>query len=121
MSLGIETPFIETRSHIDRPMNGFLSDRDEFSFGIALKCLIGDGCIRSSISGCSNAHILTLQSEFLPNLAALKETVCPVERQMRQTCIGIYPPSLLGECISACYAVEERGVSRATEYEKKIL
>ncbi|GBL83517.1 hypothetical protein AVEN_196364-1 [Araneus ventricosus] len=41
MSSTIERPFIETRSHNDRPMNGFLSDRDEFSSGIALKCLIG--------------------------------------------------------------------------------
>ncbi|GBN03659.1 hypothetical protein AVEN_33919-1 [Araneus ventricosus] len=41
MSSAIERPFIETRSHNDRPMNGFLSDRDEFSSGIAPKCLIG--------------------------------------------------------------------------------
>ncbi|GBN31810.1 hypothetical protein AVEN_235934-1 [Araneus ventricosus] len=34
-------PFIETRSHNDSPMNGFLSDRDEYSSGIAPKCLIG--------------------------------------------------------------------------------
>ncbi|GBM31772.1 hypothetical protein AVEN_56882-1 [Araneus ventricosus] len=41
MSSAIERPFIETRSHNDRPMNGFLSDRDGFSSGIAPKCLIG--------------------------------------------------------------------------------
>ncbi|GBN64394.1 hypothetical protein AVEN_111180-1 [Araneus ventricosus] len=41
MSSAIERPFIETRSHNDRPMNGFLSDRDEFSSGTAPKCLIG--------------------------------------------------------------------------------
>ncbi|GBM70063.1 hypothetical protein AVEN_105040-1, partial [Araneus ventricosus] len=41
MSSAIERPFIETRSHNDWPMNGFLSDRDEFSSGIAPKCLIG--------------------------------------------------------------------------------
>ncbi|GBM69874.1 hypothetical protein AVEN_154511-1 [Araneus ventricosus] len=35
MSSAIERPFIETRSHNDRPMNGFLSDRDEFSSGIS--------------------------------------------------------------------------------------
>ncbi|GBN15565.1 hypothetical protein AVEN_102146-1 [Araneus ventricosus] len=41
LSSAIERPFIESRSHNDRPMNGFLSDRDEFSSGIAPKCLIG--------------------------------------------------------------------------------
>ncbi|GBO11471.1 hypothetical protein AVEN_32228-1 [Araneus ventricosus] len=41
MSSAIERLFIETRSHNDRPMNGFLLDRDEFSSGIAPKCLIG--------------------------------------------------------------------------------
>ncbi|GBM69568.1 hypothetical protein AVEN_219198-1 [Araneus ventricosus] len=41
MSSAIERPFIESRSHNDRPMNGFLSDSDEFSSGIAPKCLIG--------------------------------------------------------------------------------
>ncbi|GBO39668.1 hypothetical protein AVEN_76389-1 [Araneus ventricosus] len=50
MSSAIERPFTETRSHNDRPMNGFLLDRDEFSSGIAPKYLIGDSCIRSSIS-----------------------------------------------------------------------
>ncbi|GBM49505.1 hypothetical protein AVEN_64467-1, partial [Araneus ventricosus] len=50
MSSAIERRFIEARSHNDRPMNGFLSDRDEFSSGIAPKCLFGDSCIRSSIS-----------------------------------------------------------------------
>ncbi|GBM47646.1 hypothetical protein AVEN_120087-1 [Araneus ventricosus] len=37
MSSAIERTFIETRSHNDRPMNGFLSDRHEFSSGIAPK------------------------------------------------------------------------------------
>ncbi|GBM93490.1 hypothetical protein AVEN_240943-1 [Araneus ventricosus] len=41
MSSAIERPFIETRSHNDRPMNVFLSDSDGFSSGIAPKCLIG--------------------------------------------------------------------------------
>ncbi|GBN41301.1 hypothetical protein AVEN_33802-1 [Araneus ventricosus] len=41
MSSAIKRPFIETRSHNDRPMNGFLSDRDEFSPGISPKCLMG--------------------------------------------------------------------------------
>ncbi|GBM08882.1 hypothetical protein AVEN_57433-1 [Araneus ventricosus] len=41
MSSAIERPFIETRSHNDRPLNGFLSDRDEFSSGFAPNCLIG--------------------------------------------------------------------------------
>ncbi|GBM26387.1 hypothetical protein AVEN_239381-1 [Araneus ventricosus] len=41
MSSAIERPFIETQSHNDRAMNGFLSDRDEFSSGISPKCLIG--------------------------------------------------------------------------------
>ncbi|GBN08779.1 hypothetical protein AVEN_23565-1 [Araneus ventricosus] len=41
MSSAIERPFIETRSHNDRPMKGFLWDRDEFSSGIAPNCLIG--------------------------------------------------------------------------------
>ncbi|GBM85262.1 hypothetical protein AVEN_84091-1 [Araneus ventricosus] len=41
MASAIERPFIETRSHNDRPMTGFLSDSDGFSSGIAPKCLIG--------------------------------------------------------------------------------
>ncbi|GBN55434.1 hypothetical protein AVEN_216805-1, partial [Araneus ventricosus] len=41
MPSAIERPFIESRSHNDRPMNVFLSDSDGFSSGIAPKCLIG--------------------------------------------------------------------------------
>ncbi|GBN70576.1 hypothetical protein AVEN_261285-1 [Araneus ventricosus] len=72
MSSAIERPFIETRSHNDRPMNGFLSDRDEFSSGIAPKCLIGDGCIRSSISAGYNGMAfmpwVTLPGEKTPDV-----------------------------------------------------
>ncbi|GBL73852.1 hypothetical protein AVEN_230806-1 [Araneus ventricosus] len=53
MSSTIERPFIKTRSHNDRPKSGFLSDRGEFSSGIAPQCLIGDSCTRSSLSGIS--------------------------------------------------------------------
>ncbi|GBN33006.1 hypothetical protein AVEN_86515-1 [Araneus ventricosus] len=79
MSSATERPFIKTRSHNDRPMNGFLSDRNEFSSGIAPKCLIGDSCIRSSLSASPVAAVkFPIYTEYnAPPSWSLDSTLCP--------------------------------------------